>query len=144
MLEELRRFMIANIRYPSPAELNDYSVSKDKKSLDHMIYAAKQVSDISDSLAEDKVSISKAAISAYRDKQTENTNDSGNRTMENSINDNFIESITKQIEALKQEINQIRYDKSKAAQRTKKMLQFQLNTLNASLMDLLGKKLLAL
>ena len=136
--------MIANIRYSSPTELNGYSVSKDKKSLDHMKYAAKQVSDIPDSLAEDKVSISKAANSAYLDKQTENTNDSSNHTIENSIDDNFIESIKKQIEALKQEINQIRYDKSKEAQQTKKMLQLQVNALNASLMDLLGKKLSAL
>lgn len=136
--------MVTNIRYSIPLDANNLSVSKNNESLEHIKYARTQMDEVSNSLAEDKVSISKAAISAYRDKQAENTSSSSTSSIENSISDKNIENIKKQIEALKQEINQIKYDKSKDSQRTKKMLQFQLNALSASLMDLLGKKLSAL
>ncbi len=133
--------MISNALYSISIDLGRNSISKNNDSLEHMKYAQKQVSTVSNTLAEDKVSISKEAFSALNQKLQENTSETSKSTIETSINDKNIENIKKQMEALKQQINQLKYDKSEKADRMRRQLQNQVNALNASLLDLLGKKL---
>lgn len=115
--------------------------SKNAPDLAHMKYADQQLSDIRQRTQEDKVNISSQALSKFQQEQNASTS---NKSVKDDINDRAITDIKKQIEALKQELNKVKYDRSEQAQREKKMLQYQINALNASLLDLLGKKLNAL
>ncbi|WP_286265874.1 hypothetical protein [Thalassotalea atypica] len=114
------------------------SYKKNAESLPHMQYVDKQLSDIKTHVKEDKVSISSQALALFQQEKSQNTN---TQSVESSVNDQAIENIKKQLEKLKQELNNIQHDNSEDAKRERRMLQGQINALNASMLDLLGKKL---
>ncbi|KXJ50531.1 MAG: hypothetical protein AXW17_10275 [Colwellia sp. Phe_37] len=111
---------------------------KNNDSLDHMKYVEKQLNSTSKALAEEKVTISEQALAMFRQDpaQAEKATSTSDST-----NDKLLEKIKEQIEAVKQKLSRIKNDKGEAADQQRRQLQLQLATLNASMLDLLGKKL---
>ena len=117
------------------------SYSANDKSLPHMKYAEKQLSSLSETLEDEKVSISQEALTKLRQNSTEQ---SKGKSIEEQVNDKALENIKEQIEQLKQKLSRIKHEKTEEAQQQRKQLQYQISALNATMLDLLGKKLNAL
>lgn len=118
----------------SPRGVND-------KALEHMKYVEQQLQSTPKLLAEEKVSISAQALALFHHDSTGTVD---NSTVKESTNDKLIDNIKQQIEAVKLQLSQIKHDQSEESEQQRRQLQLQLATLNASMLDLLGKKLDAL
>lgn len=116
-------------------------LSKGKASeepLEHMKYVERQLASTPKMLEEEKVTISEEALAMFRQDASKT---SESKSTEGSANDKLIEQIKEQIENIKQQLSRIKHDKSEEAEQQRRQLQMQLNTLNATMLDLLGKKL---
>ncbi len=113
--------------------------TKNDESLDHMKYVEQQLTSTPRILAEEKLSISEQALAMFRQDSTK-TQGSKESTPDNT-NDKLLEKIKEQIEKVKQQLSRIKNDKGEAADQQRRQLQLQLATLNATMLDLLGKKL---
>lgn len=111
---------------------------KNDQSLEHMKYVEKQLNTTQKVLAEEKLTISEQALAMFRqDSIQEQTSTSTS----DDKNDKLIGKIKEQIEAVKQKLSRLKNDKGEVAEQERRQLQLQLATLNASMLDLLGKKL---
>lgn len=121
-----------------PKSLGKQSANINDESLEHMQYVKEQLSSTEKTLKEEKVTISKEALALFKQNTTQTPE---NKSTEESANDTLLTQIKEQIEAIKQQLSRIKHDKSESAIQQRKQLQLQLNTLNATFLDLLGKKL---
>jgi hypothetical protein len=115
----------------SPAGVNN-------EALEHMKYVEQQLQATPKVLAEEKVTLSAQALALFHDESTDIAEKS---SIKESTNDKLIDSIKQQVEAVKQQLSQIKHDNSEESAQQRRQLQLQLATLNASMLDLLGKKL---
>ena len=108
----------------SLAQTNQTLSVRDKNdgSLEHMKYVEKQLTSTPKVLAEEKVTISEQALAMFRQEPSETQEAT---SAADSTNDKLLEEI----------------NKGEAADQQRRQLQLQLSTLNASMLDLLGKKL---
>jgi hypothetical protein len=111
------------------------------EALEHMKYVEQQLQSTPKLLTEEKVSISAQALALFHQESTDTADKS---TVKESTNDKLIDSIKLKIVVVKQQLSQIRHDQSEESTQQRRQLQLQLATLNASMLDLLGKKLDAL
>ena len=134
----------------SLAQTNQTLSVRDKNdgSLEHMKYVEKQLTSTPKVLAEEKVTISEQALAMFRQEPSETQEAT---SAADSTNDKLLEEIEKthfplaiskeQIEEVQKKLSRIKNDKGEAADQQRRQLQLQLSTLNASMLDLLGKKL---
>jgi hypothetical protein len=122
----------------SPTSNLSSTPSKNDKSLEHMKEVERQLTSTPKVLAEEKVNISEDAYAVLRQEKTEAKEATSS---EDSATDRLIERIKEQIEEVKQKLGRLKHDKSEEAAQQRQQLQLQLNTLNATMLDLLGKKL---
>lgn len=116
------------------------TLSTNDESLEHVKKAKESVAYLTstDALNKDKVNISQQAFSQLSlNKQKTDQAD----VASTSPIDRALDNIKKQLEKLKQEFDKIKFDKTEAAKVQRNAIQRQINALNASLLDLLGKKL---
>ena len=123
-----------------PASSNQTSSvrGKNDSSLEHMKYIDKQLTATPKVLAEEKVTISEQAMALFRQDGTKN---SDSKSAEEGINDKLLKQVKEQIESVKQQLSKIKNEQGESAVRQRRQLQLQIATLNASMLDLLGKKL---
>ena len=113
--------------------------TKNDESLDHMKYVEQQLTSTPKILAEEKLSISEQALAMFRQ---DSTKTQGNeKSTQDNTNDKLLEKIKEQIETVKRQLSRIKNDKGEAVEQQRRQLQLQLATLNATMLDLLGKKL---
>ncbi|UUO22576.1 hypothetical protein FGD67_04795 [Colwellia sp. M166] len=124
----------------SLAQTNQTLSVRDKNdgSLEHMKYVEKQLTSTPKVLAEEKVTISEQALAMFRQEPSETQEAT---SAADSTNDKLLEEIKEQIEEVQKKLSRIKNDKGEAADQQRRQLQLQLSTLNASMLDLLGKKL---
>lgn len=111
---------------------------KNNNALDHMKYIDKQLASAPTVLADEKVTISEQALALFRQ---DGTNNPDRKSAEEGINDKLLKQVKEQIEAVKQQLSKIKNQQGESAVRQRRQLQLQVATLNASMLDLLGKKL---
>ena len=124
----------------SLAQTNQTLSVRDKNdgSLEHMKYVEKQLTSTPKVLAEEKETISEQALAMFRQEPSETQEAT---SAADSTNDKLLEEIKEQIEEVQKKLSRIKNDKGEAADQQRRQLQLQLSTLNASMLDLLGKKL---
>lgn len=106
--------------------------------LDHMKYIDKQLASTPKVLAEQSVTISEQALALFRQ---DSTNTADSNSAKEGANDNLLKQVKEQIETVKQQLRKIKNEQGESAVRQRRQLQLQIATLNASMLDLLGKKL---
>lgn len=90
-------------------------------------------------LAEEKQTLGEKIKETLTPKDSEKVKDKAER--ENDALDKIIDNIKEKIKEVKKELQSLQNDKSENAQKTRKLLNSQLTTLNGALMSMIGKKL---
>jgi len=124
-----------SISYSSP--LLSSTRGKNDEFLEHMQYIEQQLVLTPKMLAKEKVSLSEQALALFRQKPATTSNEN----TQDNINEKLLKQIKAQIETLKRQLSRIKHEKNETTEQQRRQLQLQLATLNASLLDLLGKKL---
>ncbi|MFD2167109.1 hypothetical protein ACFSJY_12700 [Thalassotalea euphylliae] len=101
-------------------------------------------SEAREKLKEEQASLEKKAVEGLLQQSTEETKSTAKSDAEIDKLDELIEQLQERIKEVQRKLAKIRSDNSEEAERERRMLEGELISLNASLINILGKKMDAL